>query len=488
VAQEDPEGGGALMASENDTLQALIRLHDSQLDGLRKMDAYYEGEQPLSYMHPELVQQLEGQVRQVVINWPQMVVDAVEERLDIEGFRRPDHASGDDELWDIWQDNDLDAGSQRAHVEALSLGRSYVVVGAPDADGDAPVITDESALDMIASVDPRTREVSAAVRRWSDKDDQGPPQVANMATLYLPNATIHYRRDGTDWSETGRDPHELGVVPVVPILNRSRRRKPYGVSELKLVTPLSDAACKIATDMMVGANFHALPRYYAAGVTEQDFTDDQGNPISVWKAVTGRIFATENEQAKLGTFPASDLSNFHKTLDALAQLVASLCGMPPHYLGFTTDNPASADAIRSSEARLVKRCERKQGMFDCGWEQVMRLAVRVLHGQWDEELTRLETAWRDPSTPTVAQVADAATKAYQAGIVPLRFTRRRLGFSDAEIAQMEEMDAQDAASLKVPTAAELMELRAPRLTSAAASDATGSSGSPAQPAAAGGTA
>src|SRR3954452_10574027 len=98
------------MAAEDDTLRALIQLHDQQLEKLREFDAYYEGEQPLSYMHPELVQQLEGQVRQVVINWPQMVVDALEERLDIEGFRRPDQAEGDTALWEIWQDNDMDSG------------------------------------------------------------------------------------------------------------------------------------------------------------------------------------------------------------------------------------------------------------------------------------------------------------------------------------------------------------------------------------------
>jgi hypothetical protein len=456
------------MTAEDDTLKALISLHDSQLEGLREFDAYYEGEQPLSYMHPELVQQLEGQVRQVVLNWPQMVADSLAERLDIEGFRRPEEASGDDALWDIWQDNDMDAGSERTHIDALALGRSYVVVGAPDSPDDAPVITDESALDVIATTDPRTRKTAAAVRRWSSDGAELTTHPADRATLYLPDSTIQYRKDGTGWTEDDRDDHGLGAVPVVPIVNRARRKRPFGVSEMKIVLPLSDAACKIATDMMVGSNFHALPRYFAAGVTEADFTDENGNPISVWKAVTGRIFATENEQAKLGTFAASDLSNFHKTLDALAQLVASLCGMPPHYLGFTTDNPASADAIRSSEARLVKRAERKQSMFDVGWEQVMRVAMRVQTGAWDPKLRRLETAWRDPATPTVAQASDAVTKTYQAGIIPLKFARRGLRYRDAEIKQMEEMDAQESVLLKVPTADELLQLRDPTANQPAA--------------------
>lgn len=448
------------MTVEDDTLMSLIGLHDSQLSKLRELDAYYEGEQPLSYMHPELIQALEGQVRQVVINWPQMVVDAVEERLDIEGFRRPDQASGDKKIWEIWEANDMDAASQRTHVEAMTLGRAYVTIGSGDSKDDAPIITDESALDMIATLDPRTRKTSAALRRWcSDGADQG-AGMANMATLYLPDATLTYAKgkDGS-WKVDKTDKHDLGAVPVVPILNRARRKKPFGVSDLMLVISLSDAACKIATDMMVGANFHALPRYWATGVKESDFVDEQGNPVSVWKTVTGRMFATENEAAKLGALASSDLTNFHKTLVALAQLVSSLCGLPPHYLGFSTDNPASAEGIKSSEARLVKRAERKQGMFDVGWEQVNRVAMRLATGIWDPALLRLATAWRDPSTPTVAQAADAAVKTYQAGIVPLRFTRQRLRFSDAEISQMEQMDIEAAAALPIPLAVEQLELR-----------------------------
>lgn len=38
--------------------------------GLEILDACYEGEQSLSYMHPELLRRLDTRVRQVVINWP----------------------------------------------------------------------------------------------------------------------------------------------------------------------------------------------------------------------------------------------------------------------------------------------------------------------------------------------------------------------------------------------------------------------------------
>lgn len=52
----------------------LARLHNAQISELELPDSYYEDEQSLSYMHPELIRRLNGRVRQVMINWPQLVV------------------------------------------------------------------------------------------------------------------------------------------------------------------------------------------------------------------------------------------------------------------------------------------------------------------------------------------------------------------------------------------------------------------------------
>ena len=58
-------------------LTRLVNWHDAELPHLHRMLRYYEGRQPLSYMHPELLGILDERVRQVVINWPRLVVDAL---------------------------------------------------------------------------------------------------------------------------------------------------------------------------------------------------------------------------------------------------------------------------------------------------------------------------------------------------------------------------------------------------------------------------
>lgn len=441
--------------TELEWLKHLIHCHDGEKPDLKLLDAYYEGEQPLSYLAPELQAEMDERIRQVVVNWPQLVVDSLEERLDIEGFRFPEEAEADAELWRLWQANGLDSGSHQGHLDAFIQRRSYVIVGAREDDPRTPLITVESAMDVYAEHDPRTGAVAAAVKRWCEEHEGQAP--VEHATLYLPQATSWWRRQASgSWvedEEYARDDHTLGAVPVVPLANRARLKKPGGVSELKSVISLSDAACKIATDMMVSAEYHATPRRVAFGFGEEDFQDQQGRPISAFSRIIGRVWATERRRgsgedggADVLQFPEAQLKNFHDTINQLARLVASLAGLPPHFLGYSSENPASADAIRSSESRLVKRAERRQRDWGEAWEQVMRLALRIRDGEWDPRALSLETIWRDASTPTIAQRADAAVKLFTAKIVPLRQTREDMGYTQAQIRRMEEQDEAAAQS------------------------------------------
>jgi len=392
--------------AEVDLAEKLSERLRQAVPDLEKLNRYYEGAQPLSYMHPELLRELQGRVRQLVINWPRLVVDSLEERLDVEGFRLGDDV--DERMWQWWQANSLDLASQQAHVEALAMRRSFAIVGSNPDDPGTPLVTVESPLQVIARRDPATRRVEAAAKVWSDDDD------VEHVTLYLPDVTIWFQTvvESGRLAEVDRDEHRLGRVPVVPIVNRGRILQADGVSELTDVIPISDAACKIATDMMIGADFNAIPRTIAMGMTEQDFTDRDGNPVSKWEKIAGRIWAVTSPpgEAEVKQLAAADLRNFHDTINTLARLVASIAGLPPHYFGWSDANPASADAIRSAETRLVKRAERRQRGFGEAWEEVMRLCFLVTDGELPANAARMETVWRDPATPTTAAAADALAK------------------------------------------------------------------------------
>jgi hypothetical protein len=430
----------------------LSRCHDAELQELQELNNYYEGKQPLAYMHPELLKEIGDQIQQVVINWPQLVVDAVEERLDVEGFRYPGADEPDDDLWRIWQANGMDEKSQAAHVDALSMRRAFLIIGSNPKDATTPLVTAESPLQMHADYDPGTRQIRAALKRWNEIDPYTAATRDRYATLYRPDATVHFKSGGPGtWTVIDRDDHMLGEPLVAALPNKGRLLMPGGVSEMAAILPISNAACKSATDMMVGAEFHALPRRAAFGFDEEDFVDADGKPLSVWSRLAGRIWATaknrktgqDGDGADVIQFPEADLANFHKTIELLARITAALAALPPNYLGLVADDAASADAIRSRETRLIKRCERRQKPFGGGYERMNRLVARIRDGDWDPRLQRLETLWRDPATPTFAQKADAVVKLVQADIIPVEQGREDLGYTVTQRARMRQMD-QDA--------------------------------------------
>jgi hypothetical protein len=375
---------------------------------LEKWDRYYRGKQALAYMHPDLQRELAPRIQQVVINWPSLVVDSVEERLDVEGFRLAGDSSLSDRLWGWWQANDLDVTSQEGHTDTLAMGRAYVITGAREGS-DVPLVTVESPLQVITLDDPATRKPKAAIKHWADDAED-----AEFTTLYLPNVTVYYRArlDGSAFEEIDRDEHGLNRVMVRPLINRARTLDRDGSPEFAPIIPLSDAACKIATDMMVSADFNAIPRTIAYGTTEADFTDQNGQPVSKWQKIAGRIWAISGTRAEseVAQLPPADLRNFHETINSLAKLTGALAAIPPHYMGWTDANPASAEGIHAATGRLVKRCERKTRGFGGTWEDVARDMLVVADGSLPTDAERLEAVWRDPSTPTLASEADAWVK------------------------------------------------------------------------------
>ena len=115
-------------------------------------------------------------------------------------------------------------------------------------------------------------------------------------------------------------------------------------------------------------------------------------------------------------------------------MLAAEAAIPPSYLGFQTDNPASADAIRQMEARLVKRAERRQAQFGRAWTDAMQIALMVRDGSIPLEASEIRPIWRDAATPTRAAAADEAVKLIAAGVLlpDSEVTYNRIGLSDSD--------------------------------------------------------
>ncbi len=412
--------------SSLDTLRGLTQKLDEARPVLDKFDSYVNGTQPLAFLAPEVAAATSGRLKALNVGWPRLVVQAVEERLDVSGFRVPGEEQPDPALWDLWQDNNLDEESQLLHFDSLTYGRGYALVWADEVG--KPRITVESPREVYVARYPGSRRRQYAVKRWAEGG-------RGHCVLFTEKQVFRFRTESrtvdektiealsSGWTLTQSYPNPLGVVPVVPFPNRPRTQKPDGESELADLLPVFDALNKLSTDMMVSSEFSASPRRWATGIELPEEEDEEGNPtgrVDTSKAFShesGRVWLAEPVDARLGQFPGADLSGFVNALATLTQTLGALSGLPPHYLGLHGDQPASADAIRSAEASLVAKVRRKQRVLSGGWEEVMRLAVAIRDGRYNVGLNRLETVWRDPETRTVAQGADAALKLVQGGLL-----------------------------------------------------------------------
>lgn len=409
----------------------------------REHKAYYEGRQRLKTLGLAVPPELAG--FETVVNWPRVVVDELEHRLDVKAILLPGEVTEQPELREGWEANNLDSEASLLHRDALTYGRGFVTVGTNEDDEAHPLVCVESGQQMTMQVDARRRRAEAALRLYEQPTLDLVRLPEQKATLYLPNATIWLSRSGARWVEEDRDEHNLGVVPVVMFLNRRRTGAWEGESEMTDVIPLTDAAARSLTNLQVAQETHSVPQKWALGVSKGDFVDANGDPLPVWEAYFTSIWSTKSPDAKIGQLTPSDLKNFHSTVDFYARMMSSVTGFPARYFGQNPANPATEGAIDADESRMVKNAERKARDWGDGWGWVMGLYERFRTGEWPES-NRIRVEYHDAGTPTFAQRADGISKLN--GGVPVLSREGswdELGWSDARKAvERERFEAQNS--------------------------------------------
>lgn len=416
------------------------RLYASHGRDLR-LDRYYEGQQRLEHIGLAVPPELRR--FETVVNWSRMVVDSVSDRMRMRAFYLPGEDKASEALRESWDYNNLDSESIAHHQEMLILGRGFVSVGANEEDPDFPLIRVENPREIVADIDFRHRRINAALRVYGEDDEQ--PGIPTHAVLYEPDRTRWLERQSGRWLVADEDPHNLGRVPIVMFLNRRRVGRWSGVSEMTDAIPLVDAAARSLTNLQIAGETHSVPQKYVLGMSKSDFVGADGTPIPAWEAYFNAIWANANKDAKVGQFTASDLKNFHDTVNHYGAQVAGLYGLPARYVGIHTVNPAAEGAIRAEEARLILNVEKKSALAGDGWGWVMALSERFRTGDWVAG-SRIKTEWFDPGTPTYAQRADALTKMYAGGqgLLSREGAWEELGWTEARMDRERERLARES--------------------------------------------
>lgn len=330
-------------------------------------------------------------------------------------------------LDEIYAANALDVEAPLGQLDALIAGTAFVTVGTGDRDLDEPeiLVTAESPSDCTTIWDHRRRMDTAGLSRTV-----GPTGRIEMETLYLPGTTISLERNDqgrmvvVDRDETGRD-----RIPVSRLVNRARTSRKGGRSELTgAVRYLTDAAVRTLLGMEVNREFYTTPQRWLMGADMSVFTDEDGNKVDAWSAIAGLMLSmprpfdeeteTYGELPQVGQFTPAPPTPYIDQVRSYAMLLAAEVGIPASYLGYATDNPASADAIRAGETRLIQRSLRRQRGFTQGWRHVAYNALLWRDGKVDlDKLARVQPNWDNPATPTPQAAADEATKLISSGVL-----------------------------------------------------------------------
>lgn len=403
----------------------------------RRRWQYYDGKAGLKNMGIAVPEELANV--EAVIGWPEIVVDALAERIEWSGWRSDQDITG---LQAVFAENQLDYEVSKAVLDSLVTGVGFLAVSAGSADEPAVVVNAVPSTQATYRWDDRLNRMAAGLVYRHGLDGE------LFETLYLPDVTIARTVD-RDGERVQRFEHNRGRCGLIVLPNRVRSESSRGRSEIsRAIRYYTDHGVRTILGMEYNREFYTTPQRYLTNVTPEQMgvSEDPDTHELVelgWKvAMNKALIVPPGEEDDPGTpgvgqFNAASPAPYIDELRMLAQLVSAQSGVPASYLGFSTDQPPSADAIRASEARLVKKAEMRQTSF--GKSLVDDLAFvcqAILDGQSPsrEFMASVSSVWREASTPTLAATMDAMVKAEQAGIVPKasEVVWDRLGFSEAE--------------------------------------------------------
>lgn len=451
--------------------------------GLNTLTKYAEGRAPLPTLPGVDPREVASWMKDARTNWTSLVLDSTVERLGVDGFRfggvdgDGDSGKADEDTNRIWRENGMRADSGLVHYGALSQRRAFVLV--EEGDNGRPVLTHETPRQVVVEHEQGNhRKLAAGLKLWCD-DWTG----QTRATLWTPDRVYGFvtKRENPvfapraaelkEWeafalpgSKESELANALGVVPLVPFVNR-RNRRASGFAEHEDVISVQNRINLSLIMLIAAMKYGAFRQRWAAGL-EVDEDPVTGQKIQPFTLDIKRLWTTEDPEVKFGEFAATDLMPYVRAVTAAVQDLAAISRTPPHYLIGAVVN-VSGDALKAAETGLVAKVEDRQTAFGESWQNVMRLAFRVLGETEKAEAFDLETVWRDPESRTVSELADAAVKKQSAG-VPWRQRMEDMGYTPSQISRMEidraadAMNAQTALDPAAPPPASLDDARARR--------------------------
>lgn len=403
-----------------------------------------------------------------------IVVDALTERLMLDGITAPDDKDAAKLLEQAWEDNDLDVMNPEATREALIASRSFASA-AREQNGTRAVVGIESATQaaVIRSQAP-PYDVVAYAKAWTDEwtGDRAMLLRRPGFDFDLIEGQREFRDpegsgEASRWVVVGEPrPTGLSGVPVVEFAPRSRLLK-EPVSEIDPIASLIDIVDLVEGLLVFAGHFGAVPIRYGTSLDiprdpkdpSKPLLGPDGKPAIGFKPRADHFWFNSNKDASFGQLEPAGLASFVTWAEHASAKVRAKTALASTYFSLDLKSHMSAELLKTDEAPMVRRVNRMgpAGSLNQSWR---RLGQWILAIESPGTHTRVRPRWVDPETRIESQLVDQFSKITAAGMGVRTVAEKVLGWDketvDAAVDEYEAAQDAKAAREADPVMAQLL--------------------------------
>lgn len=337
------------------------------------------------------------------LGWCSKAVDALADRLVFNGFEDDNF-----DLEQIYRMNNPDILFDNAVLSALISSCCFIYIS-PDENG-FPRLQVIDGANATGNIDPITGLLyeGYAVLARDDNDN-----VLTEA-YFAPGRTMYYTKDmKTPDVRRNNAPYPL----LVPIIYRPDASRPFGHSRIsRACMKIMQAALRTLRRSEVSAEFYSFPQKYILGLSDDTEVDK-------WKATMSSLLSfgkdDDGDSPKVGQFTQQSMTPYIEQLRMFAALFAGETGLTMDDLGFVSENPSSAEAIKASHENLRLLARKAQRTFGSGFLNAGYLAacLRDDFAYKREQLYLTKPVWDpifEPDAAMLSSIGDGAIKINQA--------------------------------------------------------------------------
>lgn len=338
------------------------------------------------------------------LGWCGKAVDSVADRLVFDGFEADNF-----ELTEIFKMNNPDTFFDSAILSACISSCCFVYIS-PDETGypRLQVIDGANATGIIDPITGLLKEGYAVLER--DDNEQA------ITEAYFTPGMIQIIRKGQKQPQIIKN--NVRYPLLVPIIHRPDAKREFGRSRIsRSCMSLVDAAIRTIKRSEVSAEFYSFPQKYVLG------TSNDMEPINKWKATMSSLLEftkdDDGDKPTVGQFQQQSMTPHLEQLKTFAAAFAGETGLTLDDLGFPSDNPSSAEAIKASHENLRLIARKAQRTFGSGFLNVGYLAA-CLRDNFPYERRQLyltTPTWApifEPDAASLSGTGDALLKLQQA--------------------------------------------------------------------------